>query len=112
MIEAGVAEGASPGRYRVSWAMTFETAPVLAATDWSTVDAERVCVDLSGIGHVDSAGVAVLVDWLATAGYHGRSLTFEGAPPQLVAIARVSGVDILLGLSDDAGGPHPTNNGV
>lgn len=60
-------------------------------------------VDLSGVTRVDSAGLAVLIDWLASARSAGRSLEFVSPPDQLRALARVSGVDTLLGFATAEG---------
>jgi len=50
----------------------------------------RVDVDLSRVAICDSAGVAMLVDWLRIARSNGQDLRFRDAPRQLLAIARVS----------------------
>jgi len=59
-------------------------------------------VDLAGLTRVDSAGLALLVDWLAWARAAQRQLSFESTPPALQALARLSGLEGLL-----AGQPGP-----
>jgi phospholipid transport system transporter-binding protein len=57
----------------------------------------RACeVDCSGITASDSAGLTVLLDWMALAKRDGRSLRFVNLPEGLLAIARISEVDELL----------------
>lgn len=58
-------------------------------------DGEQV-VDLSGVTSGDSAGIAVLVEWIATAASAGMSLRYENVPPQMLAIARISDLEDLL----------------
>jgi phospholipid transport system transporter-binding protein len=53
-------------------------------------------MDCSGIVASDSAGLTVLLDWLAHAKREGRSLRFTNLPAELLAIARISEVDELL----------------
>jgi phospholipid transport system transporter-binding protein len=53
-------------------------------------------IDLAGVTRVDSAGLALLVDWLAWAGGAHCSLAFEAVPPALHALARLSGLEQLL----------------
>ena len=53
-------------------------------------------VDCSGLTRADSAGVAVLLDWLAEAKRNARHLRYEGLPDSVRAIARISEVDDLL----------------
>jgi phospholipid transport system transporter-binding protein len=57
----------------------------------------RACeVDCSGINASDSAGLTVLLDWLALSKRDGRSLRYVGLPADLLAIAMISGVAELL----------------
>ena len=43
----------------------------------------RIEIDCSGISSSDSAGMAVLLDWLATARQSGRSLHYVNLPGQV-----------------------------
>ncbi len=57
----------------------------------------RTCeVDCSGITASDSAGLTVLLDWLARAKHNGQSLRYVNLPAGLLAIAKISEVDGLL----------------
>lgn len=96
------------GLVHLKGALTVETVPKLAADGLPDAgETARFHIDLSGVHHADSAGLALLVDWLAAARAAGYELVFEQAPAQLVAIARVSGVAGLLGLADRAAEPNP-----
>lgn len=53
-------------------------------------------LDLSGVTAGDSAGLAVLVEWLSVAQARGASLRYEAVPEQVLAIARISGLEGLL----------------
>jgi phospholipid transport system transporter-binding protein len=53
-------------------------------------------LDLSGVRRSDSAGLALVVDWLRAARRRGLRLAIEGAPSQLMDIARVSGLEELM----------------
>jgi phospholipid transport system transporter-binding protein len=48
------------------------------------------------VTEADSAGLAMLVDWLAWARGAGRSLELVGTPQRLRALAAISEVDDLL----------------
>jgi phospholipid transport system transporter-binding protein len=56
----------------------------------------RCTVDLAGVTAADSAGLAVLVEWLAACAERGGSLAFEAVPAQLRAVARISDLESLL----------------
>ncbi len=56
-------------------------------------------VDLSRVGRADSAGLALLVEWMREARRQGREIRFLGMPPQMLAIAGVSGLADLLPIA-------------
>jgi phospholipid transport system transporter-binding protein len=58
--------------------------------------AERLEIDCRGITSSDSAGLAVLLEWLGVAKRSGRSLRYRQLPPGLAALARISEVEELL----------------
>ena len=60
-------------------------------------------LDLSGVTRTDSAGVALLVHWVREQQGRDGRLRFVNIPPQIHAIARVSGVVAILELIEDAG---------
>ena len=60
-----------------------------------------VAIDLAGVSRADSAGLALLLDWLRQTRAQGRKITFEHLPAQLQAIVNVSGLDEVLPLDVD-----------
>lgn len=89
----------APGRYGVRGALTFATArqaldaglQALAAASDASIE-----VDCAEVGVSDSAGLAVLVEWLAWARRSGRELRFSNLPEALCAIARICEIEGLL----------------
>lgn len=86
------------GVCRVSGALGFDTVTQLPASLPGDGD---VVADLSAVERVDSAGLALLLEWVRTARARGWSVVFQGVPGQLSAIARVSGVDEILALDQN-----------
>jgi phospholipid transport system transporter-binding protein len=58
--------------------------------------APRLVIDCSGVTRADSAGLAVLLDWMAWGRRKSRPVSLEHLPASLIAIARISEVDSLL----------------
>lgn len=88
-----------PGAFAVRGAMTFATAARLHPAGLAALGAsgeQRLVLDCAGVGNADSAGLAVLVDWLAWARGAGRELQLKNVPGKLVDIARISELDELL----------------
>jgi phospholipid transport system transporter-binding protein len=89
----------APGRFAVRGVLTFANARrarnegLNALHTSSESDLE---IDCSGITHSDSAGLAVMLDWLAITKREGRPLCFSEVPCLLLAVARISGVEDML----------------
>ena len=89
----------APGKFAASGALTFATAKGARESGLALLgaaSAHAIEVDCSGISASDSAGMTVLLDWLAFAKRAGRSLHFGNLPAQVQAIARISDVLELL----------------
>jgi phospholipid transport system transporter-binding protein len=89
----------SPGRIVVRGELTFATARdarQLGVMVFEASRAEHLLVDCAAVARGDSAGLAVLLDWLSWGRRRKRRVTLENLPASLVAIARISEVDGLL----------------
>ena len=89
----------APGRFAVRGALTFANARSARSEGLHalhTSSARDLEMDCAGIAHSDSAGLAVLLDWMAIMKRDGRPLCFAHLPPGLLAVARISGVEELL----------------
>lgn len=87
------------GGFLLSGALTFDTVPALwrqSAAQFNNADA--LMLDLQGITHTDSAGLALLIEWMRTARSRNKTIAFRNIPPQMLAIAKVSGVEQILPL--------------
>lgn len=94
----GISES-QPGQVAVTGELTFASARdarQLGVMVLESSSAGRIVVDCSGVTKADSAGLAVLLDWLAWGRRRSRAVSLQGLPPSLIAIARISEVDQLL----------------
>lgn len=57
-------------------------------------------LDLAAVVNCDSAGLVLLLEWVAVGAAAGKPVRFRNLPPALVGIARLSNVDSLLPLAD------------
>ena len=90
-------EAVTPGCLVVRGDLDFDTAPAALARGLALLgDAPDCEVDLSGVSSGDSAGLAVLIEWLASARSRGARLRYTGVPAQMRAIARISALEDLL----------------
>lgn len=93
-------EQREPGHWAVSGDLGLGTAAAMLASGQSAfAGVQDVAVDLSGITDADSAGLAVLIEWVRAARQSGRSIEFSGLPPRLAGLARIGGVADLLPIA-------------
>jgi len=88
------------GRLSAQGPLTFATARrarALGAQLLGAAGGGALEVDCGGVTASDSAGLAVLLDWLAIARHAGHTLRYTHLPSGLTALARISEVDELLG---------------
>jgi ABC-type transporter Mla MlaB component len=69
---------------------------------------QPLSVDLAAVTAADSAGLALLVDWLAWAQERQSMLTFTNLPPALTALAGLSDVLPLLAPGQGEAGASVT----
>jgi phospholipid transport system transporter-binding protein len=81
----------------VSGPLTFDTVPALLAGSggWFAA-AGGVTVDLQQVTQADSAGLALLLEWLRRARRAGCALAFVNIPPQMQVLIRVNGLTGVL----------------
>jgi phospholipid transport system transporter-binding protein len=90
-------ESAGDGRLAASGPLDFATAAAALGAGLGLMTGGRAwTIDLSGVTAGDSAGLAVLVEWISAARGRGASVRYESVPAQIVAIARISDLEDLL----------------
>lgn len=90
------------GQIQLTGELSFKTVPAFFAANRDIIKLanHELYIDLDGISRADSAGIALLIEWQRQAQHENRSISFHNIPAQLLAIARLSGVESILNLSD------------
>jgi len=84
-------------RLTVSGVLNFETVVTLWKQSLLLLAKyPHVDIDLSKVTASNSAGLALLVEWLKYGKQENKAITFSGMPPQLQSIAKVAGIDLIL----------------
>ena len=89
----------APGTLSAQGALTFASArraSELGAATLAHAAPGKLEIDCRGITASDSAGLAVLLEWLSVTKRAGRSLRYAQLPRGLTALARISEVEELL----------------
>ncbi len=99
MKETLIRPGAE-GRLDVVGDLSFATVPGLRTASQSLfAQQDEIRIDLKDVVRSDSAGLALMVEWMRAAKRDGKPIQFLNMPPQMLAIARVSSLDKVLPLS-------------
>jgi phospholipid transport system transporter-binding protein len=94
----GFAAADGGARWDYAGTLTFENAEAVLTSARALPLPSRGVADLAGLSHADSAALAVLFALRRRAAAEGTSLTFTSVPESLVSLARVYGVDELVGI--------------
>ncbi len=95
--DPGRLEPAGPGRFELHGELGFgDAARLLVEGERAFGPQQSVEVDLAGVTRVDSAGLAVLIEWSLAAGAAGRRLGYRNVPPAVISLAGISDVSELI----------------
>ena len=85
------------GQFVLTGAMTFYTVEgILRASEDPFEEHTQLEIDLSGVTDSDSAGLALLLEWVTWANHSVREISFKGVPEKIQAIAKTTEVEPLL----------------
>lgn len=90
------------GVFEVSGRLTFHTVPrFLTHTDkWLQAGTDKVTIDMHGVTLADSAGLALMIEWLERARSAKREIVFTNMPDQMRDLIRVNGLQKFFHLSE------------
>lgn len=90
-------EALGDGRFKVYGALHAGTATdLLKRSEAAFKGASALEIDLANVPEGDSAGLALLIEWLRLAKVRQQTIHFKNVPPQIAALARISEVENLL----------------
>jgi len=88
------------GCFILAGTLSFKTVPVIWKQGLDLFNqAPSLMLDLSEVKRSDSAGVALLIDWMRFARRHNKPISYINMPSQMLAIVRASSLDAILPLA-------------
>ena len=97
-IEADI-EQVETGHFKMTGTLDFETVPVILQKSLALFSAsESLDIDFSAITRSNSAGLALLIEWIRNARANNQPIAFHHLPVQMQEIAKLCGVDEDLSL--------------
>lgn len=93
-----IAEG--NGRFRVEGEVIFATVmSLLRKSEILFADRHQIEIDLGGVTHINTAGLALVIEWLRRSRERGQTLQIRRAPAALVALARICEAEPIIASS-------------
>jgi len=87
-------------RYRLLGAIDFGNAgSIMSDGKRRFMELERVTIDLSLADVASTPGLAVLLEWVSWCDPRGIPVVYEGVPPDVLAVAKLNGVELMLPVS-------------
>ena len=87
------------GNFRITGIINFDSVQSLNQSASELFPPfNRISIDLSGVTYVNSAGLALLLEWKRKAIAENRTIELHGVPQKLLNIARMSELDGILSL--------------
>ena len=85
------------GHFALRGEMSFHSAEQILRKSQKLFDGQSsIEIDLSGVKETDSAGLALLLEWISRAGDTKQEICFVGIPEKVLAIAQTTEVDDLI----------------
>jgi phospholipid transport system transporter-binding protein len=90
-----------PGQFVAEGTLTFSSIDKKTVKSLAfTKNTDQISIDLAKIEASDSAGLALLIEWLKLGKQTNTQVTFKNLPQQLQALAKLSGFDDYANLAD------------
>ncbi|HEY8096610.1 MAG TPA: STAS domain-containing protein [Methylobacter sp.] len=84
----------SPRHFIIDGDLTFATIDKQTLKSFSFLNsAKEVTIDLSRVSSTDSAGLALMIEWIKYSRQNRTQIAFKNIPEQLLNLAKLSGFD-------------------
>ena len=92
-------------RFKVRGPLDAETVTdLLERSEEAFRGASSLEIDLGGVPEGDSAGLALLIEWIRLTRKQNQQIKYKNVPKQIAALARISQVEELLTSNGTAAG--------
>jgi phospholipid transport system transporter-binding protein len=84
----------SVGHIVIDGDLTFATIDKKSLKSFSFLNTSKeITIDLSRVSSTDSAGLALMIEWIKYSRQHRTQISFKNIPEQLLNLAKLSGFD-------------------
>jgi phospholipid transport system transporter-binding protein len=102
-VSGATLTGTAPGQFRLAGDLDYASVgPLVGEGERLFAAHAAVRIDLQGVGQANSAGLALLLEWLDQARRRGQRLDLVNLPESLARIATITNLAGLLHTCPDA----------
>ncbi|HEY8037257.1 MAG TPA: STAS domain-containing protein [Methylobacter sp.] len=84
----------SAGQFVIDGDLTFATIDKQTLKSFSFLKgAKEITIDLGRVSSTDSAGLALMIEWIKYSRHNRTQIAFKNIPEQLLNLAKLSGFD-------------------
>ena len=85
--------------FLLSGSLCFDSIPSLHQIAAKLLTGSNITIDLAGVDYSDSAGIALLLNWLRRAQQEARELCFINPSEQMQTMAKICDLTSILGFN-------------
>jgi len=87
-----------PDAWTVAGELTFASVPALQEHSPGWFSSPPKTLDLAGVERIDSAGIALVIEWARRARLAGGDMRMLNVPASMTSLARTTGIERLLNI--------------
>ena len=91
-----------PDAWTVEGELTFASVPEVQEDTPLRFSSPPRTLDLAGVERMDSAGIALIIEWARRARAAGADMRLVNVPAGMVSLAKTTGLDRLLNIEQPA----------
>lgn len=89
-----------PDTWKVEGALTFASVPEVQERSLDWFASPPAALDLAGVERMDSAGIALVIEWARRAKLAGADMRLVHVPAGMTALSKTTGLHRLLRIDD------------
>ena len=91
-----------PDHWKVEGELTFDSVPSVQETSLEMFASPPAALDLGGVEQIDSAGIALIIEWARRARIAGADMKLVNVPAGMSSLSKTAGLHRLLNIDAPA----------
>jgi phospholipid transport system transporter-binding protein len=92
----------NPETWTVEGSLTFASVPEVQEKSLDWFAAPPGILDMAGVERIDSAGIALVIEWARRAKLAGGDMRLVNVPAGMTSLSKTTGIDQLLNIDSSS----------